>query len=52
MVDLVEDSTWWHHGEQESIEIEIVTTLLYGACHYSYRQIREQVAALDAAQPR
>jgi len=37
------------NGEQESIEIEIVTTLLYGACHYPYRQIREHVGALDQA---
>ncbi len=48
LVDLVENHLGGNHGEQESMEIEIVTTLLYGACHYSYRQIREQVAALDA----
>ncbi len=39
-VDLLED---------ETLEIEIATTLLYGACHYSYRQIRHHVAALDEA---
>ncbi|MGO8719514.1 MAG: FAD-dependent thymidylate synthase [Acidobacteriaceae bacterium] len=48
-VDLVENHLNGGHGEQESIEIEIVTTLLYGACHYSYRQIREYVCALDTA---
>jgi len=37
-VDLVE-------GE-ESLEVELATTLLYGACHYSYRQVRGHVAAL------
>ena len=26
-------------------EIELATTLLYGHCHYSYRQIREAVEA-------
>ena len=45
LVDLVEADG---AGERESIEIEIVTTLLYGACHYPYRQIRDQVCALDA----
>ena len=47
LVDLVENHLGGNHGEQESIEIEIVTTLLYGACHYPYRQIREHVRALD-----
>ncbi len=46
LVDLVEDQL--DGGERESMEIEIVTTLLYGACHYPYRQIRDHVCALDA----
>jgi len=41
VVDLVERA--------ESLEAEIATTLLYGACHYSYRQLRNRVAALDEA---
>ena len=45
LVDLVEADG---AGENESIEIEIITTLLYGASHYPYRQIRDQVCALDA----
>ncbi len=40
-VDLIE-------GE-ESLEVELATTLLYGPCHYSYRQIRRHVAALTDA---
>ncbi len=45
LVDLVENS-----GQQaESLEIEILTTLLYSVCQYPYRQIRDCVAALDAA---
>jgi thymidylate synthase ThyX len=48
LVDLVENHLDGGRAEQESMEIEIVTTLLYGACHYSYRQIREHVCALDA----
>ncbi len=34
--------------EGDPLEIELATTLLYGNCHYSYRQLREAVAALDA----
>jgi hypothetical protein len=41
VVDLVERT--------ESLEAEIATTLLYGVCHYSYRQLRDRVAALDEA---
>jgi thymidylate synthase ThyX len=48
LVDLVETDGIGATLERESIEIEIVTTLLYGACHYSYRQIRDHVCALDA----
>jgi thymidylate synthase ThyX len=36
LVDLLDD---------EPMEIELATTLLYGHCHYSYRQIRQSVAA-------
>jgi hypothetical protein len=39
VVDLVEGG--------ESLEVEIAATLLYGACHYSYRQIRDRVAAVS-----
>jgi thymidylate synthase ThyX len=38
VVDLVE--------RKESLEAEIAATLLYGASHYSYRQLRDRVAAL------
>lgn len=48
LVDLVEADGTSATSERESIEIEIVTTLLYGACHYPYRQIRDHVCALDA----
>ncbi len=36
--------------EQEPLEVELATSLLYPHCHYSYRQLRDQVAALGAAQ--
>jgi thymidylate synthase ThyX len=38
LVDLVERGA--------SLEVEIAATLLYGACHYPFRQVRERVAAL------
>ena len=41
VVDLVERGP--------SLEVEIAATLLYGACHYSFRQVREHVASLSAA---
>jgi thymidylate synthase ThyX len=37
-VDLLDDD--------EDLEVEIVTSLLYSCCHYSYRQLRGAVAAL------
>jgi thymidylate synthase ThyX len=39
VVDLVE--------RRESLEAEIAATLLYGASHYPYRQLRDRVAALS-----
>jgi thymidylate synthase ThyX len=42
LVDLVEPT--------ESLEVELATTLLYGVCHYPYRQLRAHVAALTAAE--
>ena len=41
LVDLVDDA--------DSLEIDLATTLLYGQCHYSYRQIRRHVTALSDA---
>jgi thymidylate synthase ThyX len=40
VVDLLDD---------DELEVELATTLLYQNCHYSYRQLREAVAALSAA---
>jgi len=39
VVDLLED---------EPLEIELATTLLYAADHYSYRQLREAVSSMSA----
>jgi thymidylate synthase ThyX len=41
VVDLVEDAG--------SLEIELATSLMYGGCHYSWRQVQRTVAALSAA---
>jgi thymidylate synthase ThyX len=41
LVDLVEGA--------DSLEVDLATTLLYGQCHYPYRQIRRHVAALSEA---
>ncbi len=39
LVDLIEDG--------ETLEVELVTSLLYPHCHYSYRQIRDEVSGLS-----
>ena len=39
IVDLLDD--------EEDLEVELVTSLLYPCCHYSYRQLRGAVAALS-----
>ncbi|HEY1939219.1 MAG TPA: FAD-dependent thymidylate synthase [Candidatus Angelobacter sp.] len=41
LVDLVENG---------ALELEIATTLLYSACHHSYRQVKERVQALTGTQ--
>ncbi len=41
VVDLLDD--------EEPLEVELATSLLYPHCHYSYRQLRNHVAALSAA---
>ncbi|MEO6806728.1 MAG: FAD-dependent thymidylate synthase [Edaphobacter sp.] len=42
LVDLLDDA--------EPLEVELATSLLYPHCHYSYRQLRNHVAALTATQ--
>ena len=38
--------------EEEPLEVELATTLLYEHCHYSYRQLRQTVAAAGDARRR
>ena len=42
LVDLVE--------EGDSLEVDLAASLLYPACHYPYRQLRDAVAALEEKQ--
>ena len=35
--------------EEDALEIELATTLLYAHCHYSYKQICKQVKGLEGA---
>lgn len=35
--------------DADPLDIELATTLLYGNCHYSYKQLREAVSALPEA---
>jgi thymidylate synthase ThyX len=41
VVDLLDDA--------EPLEVELATSLIYPHCHYSYRQLRSNVAALNAS---
>ncbi|MFZ0798582.1 MAG: FAD-dependent thymidylate synthase [Terriglobales bacterium] len=43
LVDLIDD---------DALEIELATTLLYGHCHYSYRQLRRTIEAAGEARRR
>ena len=38
--------------DNDAFEIELATTLLYGHCHYSYRQLRQAVEAAGEARRR
>jgi len=48
LVDLIDNDPL----EADALEIELATTLLYGHCHYSYRQIRQAVEAAGEARRR
>jgi thymidylate synthase ThyX len=48
LVDLIDSDS---HGN-DSIEVELATTLVYGHCHYSYRQLRKTIEAAGEARRR
>jgi thymidylate synthase ThyX len=48
LVDLLDNDLL----DDDPLEIELATTLLYGHCHYSYRQIRKTIEAAGEARRR
>ena len=48
LVDLLDNDL----PDADSIEVELAATLIYGHCHYSYRQIRQTVEASGEARRR
>jgi thymidylate synthase ThyX len=53
LVDLLDNDLLSNNlREDDAFEIELATTLLYGHCHYSYRQLRKNIAAAGAARRR
>jgi thymidylate synthase ThyX len=48
LVDLVDNNS----PGNDALEIELATTLLYGHCHYSYRQLRKMIEAAGEARRR
>jgi len=48
LVDLLENDL----PNNDALEIELATTLVYGHCHYSYRQLRRAIEAVGEARRR
>ena len=48
LVDLVDNDL----PDNDPLEIELATTLVYGHCHYSYRQLRQAIEAAGEARRR
>jgi len=46
LVDLIDDDL----VDTDPLELDLATTLLYGHCHYSYRQLRRTIEAAGASQ--
>jgi thymidylate synthase ThyX len=52
LVDLVDNEAERKASSGDLLEIELATTLVYGHCHYSYRQLRGTIAAAGEARRR
>ncbi|HEY6302030.1 MAG TPA: FAD-dependent thymidylate synthase [Terriglobales bacterium] len=53
LVDLIDNDMLDNDlAANDALEIELATTLVYGHCHYSYRQIRKTIEAAGAARRR
>jgi thymidylate synthase ThyX len=50
LVDLIDADN--DRQTSDALEIELATTLMYGHCHYSYRQLRNTIAAAGQARRR
>src|SRR5208283_5516690 len=48
LVDLIDDDL----VDTDPLELDLATTLLYGHCHYSYRQLRRTIEAAGEARRR
>jgi thymidylate synthase ThyX len=48
LVDLIDNDL----ADADPLEIELATTLVYGHCHYSYRQLRKTIEAAGEARRR
>jgi len=48
LVDLIDSDS----QSNDAIEVELATTLVYGHCHYSYRQLRKTIEAAGEARRR
>jgi thymidylate synthase ThyX len=53
LVDLIDnDQSDKSQPGNDALEIELATTLLYGHCHYSYRQLRKNIEAAGESRRR
>jgi thymidylate synthase ThyX len=53
LVDLIDNDMLDNDlAANDALEIELATTLVYGHCHYSYRQIRKTIETAGAARRR
>jgi thymidylate synthase ThyX len=52
LVDLVDNEAEGKASSSGLLEIELAATLVYGHCHYSYRQLRGTIAAAGEARRR
>jgi thymidylate synthase ThyX len=52
LVDLLDNDSLGDDSERDSLELELATTLIYGHCHHSYRQLRKIVGAAGKARRR
>jgi thymidylate synthase ThyX len=52
LVDLLNNDSLGDASERDSLETELAATLIYGHCHYSFRQLRKIIGAAGQARRR